>query len=148
MDWSFRAPSLLIQIKESQPSVGICHSMAQNWLCTSGIVKDSFTALSSNSILLVRICVWKCLRVFVNNQQFTCYRERSFAIWSYGTTIAIYSLIQILGVIPFNLINIIVVTGNRELWTQINAIMCINSAFLLVNSTNVYLSLISFHQFK
>ena len=122
--------------------------MGQNWLCTSGKVEDSFTALSSNSILLVRICVWKCLRVFVNNQPFTCYRERSSAIWSYGTTIAIYSLIQILGVIPFNLINIIVVIRNRELWTQINAIMCINSAFLLVNSTNVYLSLISFQQFR
>ena len=78
--------------------------------------------------------------MFVNILPSTCYRERTSAIWSYGTTIAIYTLIQILGVIPFNLINIIVVTQNRELWTQINAIMCINSAFLLVNSTNVYLS--------
>ena len=63
-------------------------------------------------------------------------RERTHAINVITASIVLFVLVQILGVIPFNIINIIVIRSKRELWTQTNALMCINSAFQLVSTEN------------
>ena len=61
-------------------------------------------------------------------------RERTHAINVITASIVLFVLVQILGVIPFNILNIIVIRSKRELWTQTNALMCINSAFQLVST--------------
>ena len=61
-------------------------------------------------------------------------RERSHAINVITASVVLFVLVQILGVIPFNILNIIVIRSKRELWTQTNALMCINSAFQLVST--------------
>ena len=62
-------------------------------------------------------------------------KERRRAINLSAASLVLFDVIQLFGVIPFNMINIIVIFNKRELWTQTNALMCINSAFQLVSST-------------
>ena len=61
-------------------------------------------------------------------------KERRRAINLSAASLVLFDVIQLFGVIPFNMINIIVIFNKRELWTQTNALMCINSAFQLVSS--------------
>ena len=65
-------------------------------------------------------------------------RERTHAINVITASIVLFVLVQILGVIPFNILNIIVIRSKRELWTQTNALMCINSAFQLVSTDHFW----------
>ena len=61
-------------------------------------------------------------------------RERTQAIYSIIASIVLFVFVQVFGVIPFNIVNIFVIFSKRELCSQTNVLMCINSAFMLVSS--------------
>ena len=59
-------------------------------------------------------------------------RKRIQAINSTAVSMVVFVLVQIFGVLPFNLVNIFVIFNKKELWTQVNVLMCINSTIQLV----------------
>ena len=59
-------------------------------------------------------------------------RKRIQAINATAASMVVFVLVQIFGVLPFNLVNIFVIFNKKELWTQVNVLMCINSTIQLV----------------
>ena len=58
--------------------------------------------------------------------------EMGDAITRVGIANSIFTLTQVLVILPFNIINVFLIVKNSELWTQLNAIMVLNSIWQTV----------------